>query len=149
MMSFCGVRILLRRSTNFDIMILLPALSERDDAGELLAREKLEHRAAASRNEGYALEEPEFLERRHRLASSRERKGLAVPCDRLPHRLCALGVGAVLKNAHGAVPDDGARFRDLLREPLYAPPADIERSPSMPDHVLGHKNVPIAEDRAD
>merc|ERR1719387_1916328 len=108
---------------------------ERRDAGEDLALEQLERRAAARRDEGDLVLHVELGGGSRRVAAAddalvalRRRLG-----DGLEHGLGALGEGIELEDARRAVPDDRLRLEHLLAEERHRRGTAVHALPALGD----------------
>src|SRR5437870_1465514 len=79
---------------------VVPGGWDRRHAGQLLALEQLEARAAAGRDPRDAVGETELVERAHRVGSAHDREGILVGGDRLGDRPGSLGERRPLEDAH-------------------------------------------------
>ena len=87
--------------------VLGPVL-QRGDTGKFLALQELQRRPAAGRHVAHLVGEPVLGHRRGRVAAAYDGDGAAAGHGP-GHVLGALGEGRPLEDAHGPVPDDGAR----------------------------------------
>jgi len=109
-----------------------PPATENLHSGERLALDQLERCAAAGREMGNLVVQPERGQRRGAVASAHDRRA-ACARDRLRHRTRAGGEWRQLERPHRPVPEDRPRARDLLRVERRAARADVEPHPAVGD----------------
>jgi hypothetical protein len=95
-------------------------------AGEDFAFEELEAGSAAGGDVGDTAGDAGLLDGSDRVSASDNRGGVVVAGDGVGDGVGALREGGHLEDAHGAVPDDGAGFGDLLFEEGDGFGADVE-----------------------
>src|SRR4051794_72366 len=105
---------------------------ERLHAGERLALEQLERRAAAGREVAHLAGEAKAHERGRGIAAADDRRA-ARARHRLRHRARARCERLYLEGAHRAVPEHGARARYLAAVGLRCLRADVEPHPAVRD----------------
>src|SRR2546430_16188791 len=95
------------------------------EAGQRLALEKFERRAAARRDEGHPLGEALLLQSGHQVAAADDR--LRVTAGESPRQRVGPPIERRgLLDAERAVPHHGSRAVARLKEALPRPPADVE-----------------------
>ena len=101
-------------------------VGERGDAGEGFAFEELERGAAAGGDVGDAVGDAGLLDCGDGVAAADDGGGVCVGGDGFGDGLGARGEGGHLKDAHGAVPEDGVGAGDFVGEEVDGFGADVE-----------------------
>ena len=96
------------------------------DAGEGFAFEEFEAGSASSGDVGDAVGDAGLLDGRDRVSASDDGGGVVVACDGCGDLVGAVGEGGHFEDTHGAVPDDGAGFGDLVFKERDGFGADVE-----------------------
>mmetsp|Transcript_11079 Transcript_11079/g.26960 ORF Transcript_11079/g.26960 Transcript_11079/m.26960 type:complete len:493 (+) Transcript_11079:174-1652(+) len=111
-------------------------LVEGGHAGEHLALEELERRAAAGGDVGHLVGEARLLNRRDGVTAADDGDAVEVG-QGVGDAEGALGEGIHLKHTHGTVPDDGLALLELRLEGRDGVGADVEAHPAVGDGVHG------------
>ena len=110
------------------------------DAGEGLAFEEFEAGSTARGDVSDAVGDAGLLDGCDRVSAADDGGGVVVAGDCHGNLVSAAGEGGHLEDAHGAVPDNGAGFGDLVFEERDGLGADVE------GHPLGGKGAILTED---
>ncbi len=116
------------------------AVHQSGNAGEGLALEEFEARAAAGGDMAHLVAEAELIDRGSGIAAADDRSAFALRAG-ARNGFGALCESVHLENAHRAVPDDGLRFADRVAVDLRGLLADVEALIAIGHRVEGNGHV--------